>query len=143
MENIQGHLQDLERELKYRNYSPKTVSAYVGCIRSFLEKIDKDPEILVKDDIVDYILFLQTQNKAPKTINLYKEAIKFFLHNIIKIQTNIDIKLSREPKKLPIILTKNEIQLIIESIKNEKHKCIISLAYSSGLRVSDTVNLHV
>lgn len=143
MKNIQGNLQDLERELKYRNYSLRTVSAYTACIRSFLEKITKDPDKLSKDDIVDFILFLQTQNKAPKTINLHKEAIKFFLHDIVKIQVNIDIKLSREPKKLPIVLTKNEIRSIIENIKNEKHKFIISLAYSSWLRVSDIINLHV
>lgn len=65
------------------------------------------------------------------------------LHDVVKIRIDIDIKLSREQKKLPIVLTKNEIQSIMGSIKNEKHKFIISLAYGSGLRVSDVINLHV
>ncbi len=143
MRNNQEYLLSLERELKYRNYSPRTVSAYITCVRSFLQKIDKDPKKLEKDDIVDYILYLQNQNKAPKTINLYKESIKFFLHDIIKSQIDIDIKLSREPKKLPIVLTRNEIQSIIENIKNQKHRFIISLTYGSGLRVSDVINLRV
>jgi integrase len=74
---------------------------------------------------------LQSKNKAPKTINLYKRAIKFFYKNILKLDKELDIKLSREAKKLPVILTNNEIKLIIENIKNEKHKFIISLSYSS------------
>lgn len=51
--------------------------------------------------------------------------------------------MSREAKKLPVVLTNNEIKSIIENIKNEKHKFIISLSYGSGLRVSDTINLRV
>ena len=131
MNNNQKYLLDLERELKYRNYSPRTVIAYTACIRYFLEKIEKEPYILTKDDVIDYILFLQTQNKAPKTINLYKEAIKFFLYNIIKIPIDIDIKLSKEAKKLPIVLSKEEILELIEITKNQKHKFILALSYSS------------
>ncbi len=151
MKENQKYLLDLERELKYRNYSPRTVSAYTACIGYFLRWLDTDPVCgterpisnVSRDKIIDFILHLQAQGKAPKTINLYKEAIKFFLHDVINIHIDIDIKLSREPKKLPIILTRNEIQSIIENIKNEKHKFIIALSYGSGLRVSDVVSLHV
>ena len=129
MEKYQEYLIRLERELKYRNYSPKTVKAYVSCVRYFLEKIDKTPEDIDKEEIIDYVLFLQSQKKAPKTINLYKESIKFFYKEILRQEKNIDIKLSREAKKLPVVLTKTEIKLIIENIKNEKHKFIIALAY--------------
>ena len=143
MENNQEYLQKLERELKYRNYSPKTIKAYTTCIKFFLEKIDKKPEDISRDEIIDFILYLQSKNKAPKTVNLYKEAIKFFYKDVLKQKQEIDIKLSREAKKLPIILTNNEIKTILDCIKNEKHKFIISLSYSSGLRVSDVINLRV
>ncbi len=149
MNENQKYLLDLERELKYRNYSPRTVSAYASCIGGFLRWIDSGTNAewqlsnISRDTIIDFILHLQAQKKAPKTINLYKEAIKFFLHDIVRVCIDIDIKLSREPKKLPIILTRNEIQSIIENIKNEKHKFIIALSYGSGLRVSDVISLHV
>lgn len=139
----QNYLLELERELKYRNYSPRTIEVYMNCISNFLKYIKNDISKISKDIIIDFILHLQSQKKAPKTVNLYKEAIKFFLNNVIKMYLDIDIKLSREPKKLPIVLTKNEIMSIVDNIKNEKHKCIISLAYSSGLRVSDVVHLKV
>jgi site-specific recombinase XerD len=143
MENNQEYIQRLERELKYRSYSTKTIKAYSTCIKIFLEKIDKKPEDISRDQIIDFILYLQSKDKAPKTINLYKEAIKFFYKDVLKQEKNIDIKLSREAKKLPVILTNNEIKTILDCIKNEKHKFIISLSYSSGLRVSDVINLRV
>lgn len=143
MINFQNYLQKLERELKYRNYSPKTIKAYSTCIKYFLEKINKDPVIIIRDEIIDFLLFLQSSKKSPKTINLYKEAIKFFYREVLKTEQDLDIKFSREAKKLPIVLTKNEIISIIENIKNEKHKFIISLSYSAGLRVSDVINLRV
>lgn len=99
--------------------------------------------MVTRDKIVDFILVLQSKNRAPKTINLYKEAIKFFVYNVLKKNINIDIKLSKEPRKLPIVLSHNEIITIIENILNKKHKLMISLAYSAGLRVSELVNLKV
>lgn len=143
MENNQEYLLETERELRYRNYSVKTIKAYTTCIKYFLEKIGKKPEIISRDEIIDFIFYLQSKNKAPKTINLYKESIKFFYREVLKQEKEINIKLSRESKKLPVVLTNNEIKSIIENIKNEKHKFIISLSYGSGLRVSDTINLRV
>lgn len=131
----QKYLQDLERELKYRNYSPRTIEVYTNCINYFLKYIKDDILKINKDTIIDFIIHLQEKNKAPKTVNLYKEAIKFFTENILQEKINIDIKLSREAKKLPIILTKNEILKLIENISNLKHKLILKLAYWSWLRV--------
>ena len=62
---------------------------------------------------------------------------------MLKFNLNLDIHFSKEAKKLPIVLTKNEILEIIENIKNKKHKFIISLAYGAGLRVSEIINLRV
>lgn len=129
MENNQIYLLNLERELKYRNYSPKTVKAYSTCIKYYLEKIHKKPEIISRDEIINFILHLQSKDKAPKTVNLYKEAIKFFYKEVLRQEQDIDIKLSREAKKLPVILTNNEIKSIIENTKNEKHRFIIALSY--------------
>lgn len=149
MKNNQEYLLMLERELKYRNYSPKTIKAYSICVKYFLEWVDLKKvsgckiEDISREKIIDFILFLQSKNKAPKTVNLYKESIKFFYRDVLKQEKEIDIKLSRESKKLPIVLTKNEIKTIIENIKNEKHKFIISLSYSAWLRVSDVVKLRV
>lgn len=143
MWNNQICLEKIDRELRYRNYSPRTIKAYTTCIKYFLEKINKNPEIINRDEIIDFLLDLQKKNKAPKTINLYKEAIKFFYKEVLKKEKEIDIKLSREAKKLPVVLTKNEILFLIENTSNLKHKLILKLSYSSWLRVSEVIDLKV
>ena len=142
MEN-QNYLLELERELKYRNYSPRTIEIYSNCTAYFLKYIKNDTSKINKETIIDFILYLQWKNKAPKTINLYKDAIKFFTKEILKMQLDFDIKLSKEAKKLPIVLSKDEILKIIEITNNKKHKLLLSLSYSSGLRVSEIINLKV
>lgn len=149
MQKYQEYLTSLERELRYRNYSSKTIKAYSTCIKYFFNYLDTKKKSewqlknVSKDTIIDFLIFLQDNNKSPKTINLYKEAIKFFYKDILKQNRDLDIKFSREAKKLPIVLTKNEILKILDSIKNEKHKFIIGLSYWAWLRVSDTINLHI
>lgn len=61
-------------------------------------------------DIIDFTLYLQSQNKAPKTVNLYKDALKYFVLHILKRPDFPMIRLSKEPRKLPIILSIQEIQ---------------------------------
>jgi len=143
MMNFQENLFKLERELKLRNYSFQTIKVYKTCVKYFLEKTKKEVNKISKDEIIDFLLFLQDKKKAPKTINLYKESIKFFFNEVLKSNLNLGIHFSKEAKKLPIVLTKNEILEIIKNIKNKKHKFIISLAYGAGLRVSEIINLRV
>lgn len=111
--------------------------------RVFSQIYKNDISKISKETIIDFILHLQSKNKAPKTINLYKDAVKFFTKDILKLNLDFDIKLSKEPKKLPIVLSKEEILKIIEITKNPKHKLLLSLSYASWLRVSEIINLKV
>lgn len=116
---MQNYLLELQRELKYRNYSPRTIEVYNTCIEYFLKYIKNDISKISKETIINFTLYLQSKNKAPKTINLYKDTIKFFIKEILKINLDFDIKLSKEPKKLSIVLSKDEILKIIEITKNQ------------------------
>jgi len=136
-------LEKLRRELTLRNYSKQTIKSYTICINYFLNKIKKNYNAITEKNIIDFLLFLQKNNKAPKTINLYKNAILFLFNEVIKTNIKLDISFSKEAKKLPIVLTKNEILSIIKNIKNIKHKFIISLVYWAWLRISEIINLKV
>ncbi len=140
---MQDYLVELQRELKQRNYSPRTVEIYSTCLAYFLKYIKWDISLISRNKIVDFILYLQSKDRAPKTLNIYKESIKFFVKEILKKDIVIDIRLSKEPRKLPIVLSHNEILNIIENIPNKKHKTMISLSYSAWLRVSELINLKV
>jgi integrase/recombinase XerD len=131
MQETQNYLLALDRELRQRNFSPKTISVYTTCVRSFLTHIGYEVSRIDRDKIIDYILFLQDQKKAPKTVNLYKEAIKFFCKEILRLSTDWDIKLSKIPNKLPVVLSKVEIERLLSCIDNKKHRLMLALAYGS------------
>ncbi|MCD4693931.1 tyrosine-type recombinase/integrase [bacterium] len=71
------------------------------------------------------------------------QAINFFCWNVLKYRDKIDIKFAKTPSKLPIVLSRDEIQKILLTIKNEKHKLMMELAYSGGLRASEIINLKI
>ena len=133
---MQDYLLLLTRELQQRNYSPRTVEIYSNCFRFFLKWLNYDVSKISREKVLDFILYLQKQGKAPKTINLYKEVIKFFCSQTCLpagkfLKFLWDIKLSKEPKKLPVVLSRFEIQRLLDSVTNSKHKTLLSLAYGA------------
>jgi len=89
------------------------------------------------------LLEKQDRGQSGQTINLYLNAIKYFYREISKSPKKIDLKFAKTSKKLPVVLSRNEIKGIINSIKNRKHKLLVALSYGAGLRVSEVINLKV
>ncbi len=140
---MQGHLEDVKNELKLRNYSSKTIKSYLGCLRDYFDFIGLNCEILDVDKIKKFLLKKQESNYAPQTVNLYLNAIKFFYREVLKDYAKIDIKFAKRNKKLPVVLSRDEINKIINATANNKHRLMVALSYGAGLRVSETVTLKI
>lgn len=140
---VEQYLSDLRRELQYHNYSARTIEVYCTCVEVFLKRYAKDLEQLSHKNIVDFTLHLQSMRKAPKTVNLYKDAIKYFVFHILKKSDFPTIKLSKEPRKLPVVLSIQEVRRIIDVTLNPKHKLLLMLSYGAGLRVSEITALKI
>jgi len=135
-------LNELKTELRLRGFSDKTIKIYVFHNKKFLDFIKKHPEEVTNQDIKSYIAFLLDKKQKPSSINLTICALKFFYTNIIKNKLLFDeIPSLKAEKKLPTVLTKQEIKQLLNAIENPKHKLLIELMYSSGLRVSEAVSL--
>ncbi|MDO9510088.1 MAG: tyrosine-type recombinase/integrase [Candidatus Magasanikbacteria bacterium] len=130
-------------ELRLRNYSPKTIKSYSACIVDFFHSKQSDFESFDPDFVKQFLLAKKDKGMSSQTINQNLQAINFFYRDVLKKYVKIDIKFAKTPNKLPIVLSRDEIEQIINSIKNQKHKLLISLSYASGLRVSETVNLKI
>ena len=78
---------------------------------------------------------------AATQLNVNLNALKFFYGNILNKKLMINIRYSKTPKALPIVLTKEEVAMLINSISNPKHKLMAKMMYSAGLRVSELVHL--
>lgn len=137
------YLKKLENELRLRKYSPKTVGAYLACVANYLKAKKNNFEIVDIDFIKQYLLSKIDEGKSSQTVNQNLQAINFFCWNVLKFRGKIDIRFAKTPSKLPIILSRDEIQNILSEISNEKHKLMIALAYSGGLRVSEIINLKI
>lgn len=136
-------LDKIKDELRLRNYSRRTIAAYLTCLADYFKyvrSVKKDPDISL---IKKYLLEKQAKGQSPQTVNLYLNAIKYFYREIFKSPTSIDLKFAKTSNKLPIVLSRAEIEKIIGEIKNKKHRLLVSLAYGAGLRVSEVVNLKV
>lgn len=134
-------LEKLKTELKLRGFSQLTVRNYSFFVEKFLLRTNKPVQDLNEDDAKLYLSEL-FESKSKNTIMLAAAAIKFFYKEILNKEFS-KVKMPKKDKALPEVLTKDEIRLIIDSADNEKSRLIISLLYSSGLRVSELVNLKV
>lgn len=130
-------------ELKLRNYSERTVKAYLPYLREYLIFKNENLEEFNQNHIKSFLILKQDMDLAAQTLNLYLNAIKFFYKDVLKKEANIDIQFAKKPNRLPVVLSRKEIDLIIQSIKNPKHRTMVSLSYGAGLRVSEVIDLKV
>jgi len=135
-------LEKLENELKLRGFSDKTISAYMFQNRKFLEFSGKKPEEIGQDDIKKFLGNLISDKKQrPASVGLTLSALKFFYLEVLKRPVFEGIKAPKTEKKIPTVLAREEIKRMIEAVENPKHRLLIQLMYSSGLRVSECVTL--
>ena len=137
-------LEKLETELKLRGFSQKTISAYLYNNQKFLEFIKKQPEEITRDDIKYFLAHLISDKKLkPASINLVLCSLKFFYQEMLEKDIFKKVKAQKREKKLPVVLTKEEIKELIKAPKKRKHKLLIEFMYGSGLRVSEAVSMKI
>jgi site-specific recombinase XerD len=110
--------------------------------REFLEFFKKNPSEVSNEDIRDYLYHLANDKEAStSTLNTAINALKFYYGEVLKRRFVYEIKRPRKDKKLPVVLSQDEVSQILSSVNNIKHKVILMLIYSAGLRVSEVVKL--
>lgn len=130
-------------KLEIKRYSNNTVKSYISCFEKFINhypniKIDQ----LNEKDVRDYILFLVRRDLSNSYINQAINSIKFFYEIVLGMPNRFyQIERPRKEKKLPKILSNAEVKKLISATTNIKHKCILALLYSAGLRRGELLNL--
>ena len=132
-------------KLELKRYSNNTVRNYVSCFEAFINYYyHTDPLALNEIDVRKYLQKLIQEEKSNSYINMAVNSIKFFYEVVHEMPNRFySIERPRKEKPLPEVLSKEEIIKIMNNANNIKHKCIIGLLYSSGLRRAELLNLHV
>ncbi len=136
----------LRQELKLRNYSHKTFKAYRSCLRGFVNFFaPKHPRELSESEIRRYLLYLiEEKHFAVSSINQVFNAIRFLYVELYDLPFKIgSLPRPLKNKKLPVVLSEEEVLRILDSVHNLKHKAVLTVIYSGGLRVGEAVKLRL
>ena len=139
-----GELRDrMVRDMEVRNFSPRTIEAYVPWVRDLAKHYMRTPDQLTDDEVQNYLLQLHSQRKlASSTCNQAYAALKFFYAvTVRRSHASLLVPVRRGEQKLPEILSCQEVERIIEASANLRHRVLLMATYSGGLRVSEAVAL--
>jgi integrase/recombinase XerD len=129
--------------MKLKAYSWQTQKLYIGHLKRFISFVDMDLIKVENSDIRKYILFLMENNKHSKSfIDQAVSVIKLLYKQVLpKVDIISNIPRARKDSKLPSVLSQIEVLQILQATNNEKHKTVLFLVYSAGLRVGEVVRL--
>jgi len=133
----------IKKEALRRGLRPRTIQTYQKCVEVFFRRCRKEPFQVNKKDIQEFLDHLLEKGAPGNTLNVYLNALKFFYEEVLNRRLTLKLRYSKTAKKLPDFLTKDEIVKLIQAIKNPKHSLLIRLLYSSGMRVSELLNLKI
>ena len=142
--NTQKHILAFKNYLNYRRYSQNTVKTYSDALEVFFKFFnDKPPENINIDDLIQFNTeYILKKNLSASYQNQVINAIKLFYRNRFNRTMEVDIiQRPRREKRLPNVLSKDEVKSILESPTNLKHRAMLSLIYACGLRRSELLNL--
>jgi site-specific recombinase XerD len=136
----------LEQNLLLKRYSWRTIKSYKSCFRKFIGHYDTiKPSQITRKQIDEYITHLiVTKNISESQQNIILSAAKMFYREVVGQEEKVkDLIWPKKAKKLPQVLTEEEVSRLLRSIDNLKHRCIIMLIYSGGLRLGEVIQLKI
>ena len=137
--------QRMIEDLTIRNYSPRTIKVYVDRVAKFAQYFGQSPDGLGPAHIREFQLFLVQTNPAYWTqFNQSVCALRFFYRVSLGKTWMIEhIPFPKQPKKLPVVLSCEEVTALIEAVSNLKHRTILMTLYASGARVAEALALQL
>lgn len=136
-------LQRAEQELRIRNYSQKTIKSYIYGLKEYFDFKKSDITEYSEGNVKDFLEYLERKQCSPSTRNLFLNTLKFYYHNVLKTVDHIEICSAKRNKWLPVVLSRQEIEKMLDKTMNIKHRLLLALAYGAGLRVSEVINLRI
>lgn len=132
-------------DLRIRNYAPRTIELYVDLVARFAQFFSQSPEHLGPEEIRTYQVHLVEERKASWTgLNQMVCALRFLYGTTLGKESVIQhIPYAKREKKLPVVLSREEVARLLRAVGNRKHRTMLMAAYGCGLRRSEVLNLQV
>ena len=140
----QAALAAMQRKLEIARYSPRTIRVYLNATKQlFMRFAEKHPKDIRTEDIETFQHELATERKASNSyLNQIVNAVRYYYKDVLGDAGRVTfIERPRKETKLPLVLSKAEVASILKAPDNLKHRAMLALAYSGGLRVSEVLAL--
>lgn len=133
------------QQMQLKGYSNNTIETYIDCIAALAKYYKISPDLITTEQIRGYIQYHLTEKKLSKSwLNQLISALKILFCDVLKKEwSGKDIPRPRREKKLPVVLAREEVKKLIDVTINLKHRAILTLTYSAGLRLSEVSNLKI
>ena len=137
--------QKMTEALELRGVSPKTVKLYVDCVARFARHYGKSPEHLGREEVRNYLLHLiHERNVAWGTYKQALAALRYLYRWVLEQGELVeDIRAPRPERRLPVVLSFEEVHRFFAAIPSFKHRTLLMFAYAAGLRVSEAARVRV
>ena len=132
--------------LSVGHYSPLTIRNYLSELRYlFVYYADVNPQEFTEDMVMQYLLYLsKTLGCSRVKCKMAAQSISFFFRHVLKQAYVIPTVIyPRQSTKLPAVMSATEIKSLIDSIRNIKHRTVVMLLYSTGMRLSEIASLKI
>jgi len=140
----ESYIKELSDLLKLKGYSFKTRKSYISHFRRMIEYFNKNPQDVSQSEIRSYLVYLlDSKDVSHSYINQIVSVVKIYYNEILKNTVSLDVPRPKKQRKLPSVLSQEEVIKILDSIKNIKHRTILYLIYSAGLRNGEVVRLKI
>jgi integrase/recombinase XerD len=134
--------QKMIRAMELKNLSNHSQRAYLAAVTGITKHYRRSPDKITNKMIEDYLLYLKNdKGNAPNSCGSVLTGLRFFYKNVMKKKISVDYSVRKIPRKLPTVLTKEQVWKIICAPQNLKHRLILMTTYAAGLRASEVIAL--
>ncbi len=137
--------QQMIKAMRQRGFSARTHQSYLAAVKDLARYHRRSPDQLTARDLQAFFDYLaQERELSAATCRLYLNGIRFLYMQVLK-RPSFDVQLvvPKRPQRIPALLSRSEVQRILEACPNAKHRMLLEVAYGCGLRVSEVVALRV
>ncbi len=129
-------------DMTIRRFAPNTQASYIRAVRNFTAFLGRSPDQASAEDLRRYHLHLASSGISTPKLNAAVTALRFFFAVMLGRSEATDrMPFVREPRKLPVVLSPEEVARFLEAAPGLKYRAALSVAYGAGLRASEVVSL--
>jgi integrase/recombinase XerD len=133
---------EMSKMMQLRDLSVHTQRSYLSAVSGLARHYNMSPDKISKNMVEDYLLYLKNvKNQASNGVATVVSGLKFFYKYVLSNEENAPEYAQRSTRRLPVVLTPEEVLRIINVPKNLKHQFMLKTAYSAGLRASEVITL--